>query len=100
MLILVIGDGLGNFALKPVHGEVNLGDVDSIAVLLLAVKDDSPGCIATLVLNEVAGLDEHAARAAGRIENSAVVRLKVIDDGLDQRRGREDLPVIVGLLDG
>src|SRR5438132_10311504 len=99
MLVLVVGNSLGDLTLQPVNGEVHLGDVDSIAVLLLAVKDDSPGRIATLVLDEMAGLDEHAARAAGRIENSAVVRLNDIDDGLDQRRRREELPVIVGLLD-
>jgi len=81
-------------------GEVHLGDVAGIAVLLLAVKNDPPGRVAALVLDEMAGLDEHTARAAGGIENGAVVGLDDVDNGLDQRGGREELTVIVGLLDG
>jgi len=52
------------------------------------------------VLDEVTGLDEHAARATGGIKDDAVVGLDDVDDGLDQRGGRKELPVVVGLLDG
>ena len=61
MLVLVIGDGLGDLAFQPVDGEIHLGDADGVAVLLLPVEDDLLGRIAALVLDEVAGLHEHAA---------------------------------------
>ena len=48
----------------------------------------------------MAGLDEHAARATGGVEDGTVVRLDDIDDGLDQRGGREELAVVVRFLDG
>ena len=56
----------------------------------------SPPC----VLDEVAGLDEHAARTAGRIEDDAVVGLDDVDDRLHERGRREELAVVVRLLDG
>ena len=51
------------------------------------------------MLDEVAGLHEHAARAAGRVEHRAVVRLDDVDDGLHDRGRREELAVVVRLLD-
>ena len=71
---------------------------DGVAVLLLAVEDDLLRCVAARVLDEVAGLHEHAAGAAGRVEDDAVVRLDDVDDGLHDRRRREELAVVVGLL--
>ena len=62
VLVLVVGDGLGDLSLQAVDGEVHLGDADGVAVLLLAVEDDLLRRVAALVLDEVAGLDEHAAR--------------------------------------
>src|SRR5262249_25860423 len=100
MLILVVGNGLGDLALQPMDGEVHLGDVDGIAVLLLAVKDDIPGRVPALVLDEMAGLHEHAARAAGGVKDGAMIGLDDVDDDLDQRGGREELTIVVGLLDG
>ena len=100
VLVLVVGDGLGDLALQPVDGEVHLGDADGVAVFLLAVEHDLLGGVAALVLDEVAGLDEHAARAARGIEHGAVVRLDDVDDGLHDRGRREELAVVVRLLDG
>ena len=100
VLVLVVGDGLGDLAFQPVDGEVHLGDADGVAVLLLAVEDDLLRRVPALVLDEVAGLDEHAARAAGRVEDNAVVGLDDVDDGLHERGRREELAVVVRLLDG
>ena len=99
VLVLVVGDGLGDLPLQPVHREVHLGDADGVAVLLLAVEDDLLRRVAALVLDEVAGLHEHAARAAGRVEHRAVVGLDDVDDGLHDRGRREELAVVVRLLD-
>ena len=61
VLVLVVGDGLGDLPLKPMHREVHLGDADGVAILLLAVEDDFLRGVAALVLDEVARLHEHAA---------------------------------------
>ena len=100
MLVLVVGDGLGNLTFQTVDCEVHLGDADGIAVLFLAVEDDLLRRVPALMPDEVAGLDEHASRTSRRIEDNAVVRLDDIDDCLHERRRREELAVIVGLLNG
>ena len=51
-------------------------------------------------LDEVAGLDEHAARAAGGIEDDAVVGFDDVDDGLDERGRGEELAVVLRALHG
>ena len=100
VLVLVVGDGLGDLSLQPVDREVHLGDADCVAVLLLAVEDDLLRRVATLMLDEVAGLDEHPARTAGRVEHDAVIGLADVDDRLHERRGGEELAVVVRFLDG
>ena len=57
------------------------------------------GVLAEL-LDEVARLDEHAAGAAGGIEDDAVVRLDDVDDGLHERGRREELAVVLRALHG
>ena len=48
VLVLVVGDGLGDVAFQPVDGEVHLGEADGVAVLLLAVEDDPLRGVAAL----------------------------------------------------
>ena len=100
VLVLVVGDRFGDFAVQPVDGEVHLGDADRRRVFLLAVEDDLLCRVLAFVLDEVAGLHEHAARSAGWIEDDAVIRLDDVDDELHERRRSEELAVVVGLLDG
>ena len=76
MLVLVVGDGLGNLPLEPVYGKIHLRDADRVAVLLLAVEDHLLRRVAALMLDEVAGLHEHATRATSRIEDGAVSRAR------------------------
>ena len=98
MRVLVVGDGLvagPDPALKPVDGKVDLRELRGGLVLLVTVEGDPFHRVLTLVLNEVARLHEHAARAAGGIEDDAVVGLDDVDDGLDYRWRREELAVVV-----
>src|SRR6266545_5281656 len=99
VLVLIIGDGLRDLAFQAVHREVHLGDADGVSVLLLSVEDDLLRSVAAFVLDEVAALDEHAARAACRVEDGAVVGFDDVDDGLHDRGRREELAVVVRLLD-
>ena len=61
----------------------------------MAVERDPLHGVLALVLDEVARLHEHAARAAGGVEHDAVVGLDDVDDGLDERRRGEELAVVV-----
>jgi hypothetical protein len=84
VLVMVVGDGFGYLPLQSVHGEVHLGDADGFAVLFLPIEDNLLSSIAALMLDEVARLHKHAARAAGRIEHRAVVGFDDVHDGLHQ----------------
>ena len=101
--VLVVGDGLvagADPALQPVHGEVDLGQLRGGFVLLVAVERDPLHRVLAGVLDEVARLHEHAARAARGVENDAMVRLDHVHDGLDDRGRREELAVVVRALLG
>ena len=51
-------------------------------------------------LDEALGLDEHAARAAARIEDAALERLDHLDQQLDDAARRVELPAALALGDG
>ena len=53
-----------------------------------------------MTLDELRALDEHAARAAGRVEDAAVERLEDLDDEPDDGVGREVLAAALALLGG
>ena len=100
MRVLVIGDGLVDVALQAVHGEVHVGEADRRRVLLHAEERRPFGRVEVHAFDEVRALHEHPARAAGRVEHPAVVRLDDVDDGLDQRDRREELAAVMRLLVG
>ena len=97
MRVLVEGVGLGDVAFQPVNGEVHFREADGVAVFSCPKNVTLLGRVAAVLLDEVAGLNKHAARAAGGIEHDAVVRLDDIDDGLHERGRREELAVVVRL---
>ena len=100
MRILVVGDGLVDVALEAVHGEIHVGEADRRRVLLHAEERRPFGRVEVHALDEVRALHEHPARAAGRVEHPAVVRLDDVDDGLDQGDRREELAAVMRLLVG
>ena len=100
VLVLVVGDGLGDLAFQSMHRQVHLGEANGVGVLLLSIENRQPCGLAPLLFNEVAGLDQHSARPADRVEDRAMVRLNHVDDGLDNGRRRKELAVVVRLLDG
>ena len=100
MDILVEGVRFPDVSFQTVDGEVHLGQPDGCGGLLLAVESDLVAGLLPLPLDEVAGLHEHAARAAGGVENDAVVRFDDIHDGLDQGRRSEELAAVLRPLHG
>ena len=73
---------------------------DRRRVLLHAEERRPFGRVEVHAFDEVRALHEHAARAAGRVEHAAVVRLDDVDDGLDQRHRRKELALVMRLLVG
>ena len=61
VLILVIRDGVGDFAFETMNGQIHFGDANGIGVFLLSVEDDLLRRVAALMLDEVTGLHEHSA---------------------------------------
>ena len=98
--VLVVGDGLVDVTFEAVHGEVHVGEADRRRVLLHAEEGRPFGRVEVHAFDEVRALHEHPARAAGRVEHAAVVRLDDVDDGLDQRDGCEELAAVMRLLVG
>ena len=72
--VLVVGDGFvsgPNGALQAMNGEVDLGQLRGGLVLLVAVERDPLHRVLAFVLDEVARLHKHAARAAGGVEDDS-----------------------------
>ena len=61
VLVLIVRDGLGDLSFEAVHGEIHFGDMNRGRVFLLAVKHDLFRRVFPFMLDEVTGLDKHAA---------------------------------------
>ena len=99
--VLIVGDGLvpgPDASLQTVNGQIDLGQVRGRLVLLVTIERDPLHRVRALVLDEVARLHEHSARAGGGVEDDTVIRLNHIDDGLDDRGRGEELAVVVRAL--
>src|SRR5271168_3035740 len=78
--------------------EIDLRELCGRLVLLVAIERDALHRVLAGVLDKMARLHEHPARAAGGVENDAVVGLDDIDDSLDDRGRRKELAIIVRAL--
>ena len=82
--VLVAGEGVApagaeTLVLDAVDGEVHLRQPPGLLDRLLAEDRDVLG-VAVVLVDELLGLDEHAARPAARVVDPAVVRLQHLDD--------------------
>ncbi len=98
--ILVVGVPLLDIPVQPVDGEVQPREPRGIFDPLLAVDGNVRGGVFPMLLHEAGGLDEHAAGAAGGIQDAPVVRLQDLDDELDDGGGRVELPALLPLRHG
>jgi len=96
--VRVVSVGISDIALETVDREVHAGEADGGDSFFVAEEGDAVGGILLLALDEVAALDEHAAGAAGGVEDDAVLRLDYVDDGLDEGRRGEELAGILRAL--
>ena len=83
-------------ALHAVDGHVHEAELGVVVDLLLAVEHHALGGVAAVLAHIVAGRDEHAARAAGRVEHLAARGLDDVHDHADERLGREEDAVVAG----
>src|SRR5258708_37206980 len=80
------------------HGQIHFCNSNGIAVLFLSIENNSFRSVLPFLLDEVAGLDEHATGAAGGIEDRSMIRLNDVDDNLDERGRSKKFAVVMRLL--
>ena len=95
--VLVVGVALADVAGQAVHGQVHLAQAHGLGHPLLAVDAELGAGALLVLLDEAGALHEHAARAAGRVEDAAVEGLDDLDDELDDGGGGEELAALLAL---
>ncbi len=98
--LLVIGIGLADRAAEAMNGEVHAREPLRLSDLLDAEDRQLPFRRVLMRAHEVGGLNEHAARAAGGVEDAAVIGLDDLDDETHDARGRVVLAALLHLLLG
>ena len=97
MEVLVVGDRFLDVAFEPVDGEVHAAESGRFLDLLLAVDRQFVGGIFLMLGDEARALNEHAAGAAGRVQDHSVVRFKDLNEEADDTAGREELAALLSL---
>ncbi|OQC06853.1 MAG: hypothetical protein BWX80_01351 [Candidatus Hydrogenedentes bacterium ADurb.Bin101] len=100
MGVFVIGAGLLDITFEAVDRQIHLGQADGGGVLFQAIEGKFLGGVLVPPLDHACALDEHAARAAGRVQHRAAFGFQDIGDQRDQRDGGEELTAVVGFLIG
>ena len=85
-----VGRRRAEVGLDAVDGEVHVGEAPGDGVGFLA-EDGDVGLVAAVGLGELFGLDEHAARAAGRVVDAAGVGFEHLDQHADDGARRVEL---------
>ena len=99
-VVRVMVEGVGfvaglNDAVQPMHGQIHLTQLGVVFHLFLTIKGHGVVGPQSGALHEVAGLHEHAAAAAGGVQQYALFGLQHVDDHLDQRLGGEEYAIIL-----
>ena len=75
---------------------IHQAELGVVLHLLLTVEGHSGVGLHAGGADKVAGLDEHAAAAAGGVQQHTALRFQDIDDHLDQGFGGEEHPIVLG----
>ena len=97
MRVFVIGDRLFDVAFQTMDGQVHLRQTDRRRVLLHPEEGQLFRGVLVLTLDDAGGLNEHAARSAGRIKHDAEIGLKHLGDERHERNRREELAAVMRL---
>ena len=101
MDVLVEGVGLADVAFQAVDREVHLGEPDGGGGLFLAEEGDAMGwCPCPVRSMKWLDWTNMPPEPQAGSKTTAVVGLDDVDDGLDERRRREELAVILRPLHG
>ena len=100
MQIFIVGIALADVAGQAVDGQVHLAQPDRFGHLLLAVDGELGAGVLLVLRDETGALDEHAAGAAGRVEDAALEGFDDADDELDDGGGGEELAALLALAHG
>jgi len=91
---------VADVALQPVHGEVEAGEAAGLVGLLDAADGELGGGVLVVLGHEAGRLHEHAARAAGGVEDAAVEGLDHLGEQLHDAGGRVELAAALALAHG
>jgi len=91
MRVVVVSVGFFDLAFQAVDRQVHPAQHGSLGHLLLTMNGQFGGRVLFVLADKASTLDEHAAGAAGRIGNAAVVRLEHFDEKFDNARRRVKL---------
>lgn len=89
--VVVVADGLLDIPLEAVDSEVHAAEVGGGAFFLLAEDGELLGGVLPMLGDEAGTLDEHAAGAAGGVEDVAVVGLEDLGEEADDAGGGVEL---------
>ena len=100
-IVGIVVEGVGfvtgfDDAVEPVDSHIHQAELGVIFYFLLTVEGHSRVGLHAGFIHKIAGLDKHAAAAAGGVQQNAAGRLQHIDDHLDQRLRREKHAVVLG----
>ena len=100
-IVGIVVEGVGfvaglDDAIESVNGHIHQAELGVIVHFLLTVEGHSRVGLHTGFIHKITGLDEHAAAAAGRVQQDTAGRLQHIDDHFDQRFGREEHAIVLG----
>ena len=95
--IVVVADGLLDIPLEAMDGEVHAAEVGGGAFFLLAEDGELLGGVLPMLGDEAGALDEHAAGAAGGVEDVAVVGLEDLGEEADDAGGGVELSPTLSL---
>ena len=97
--VVIKGVGLvagADHAGQSMHRHVHLAELRIILHLFLSIERHGAVGVHARLIDKIAGLDEHAAAAAGRVKQHAALGFQHVDDHFYQRFGREKHTVIRG----
>jgi hypothetical protein len=88
---------VADVAFQAVHGEVQAAEAAGLVGLLDAADGELGGRVLLVLGHEARRLHEHAARAAGGVEDAAVVGLDDFGEEADDAGGRVELAAALAL---
>ena len=97
MRVFVVAIGTLNVTFESVHGEVHFTEADGFRDAFNSVDADLSVAVFSVSLYKIGTLNEHAAGAAGGVEDSSLERLNDLDNEFNEGGWCEELAAACSL---